>query len=54
MVKTMDDKPNLIIAIDADLKNSFKAACAMNGVKMTDVLLKCIESYVNTKQRRRA
>ena len=35
------------INIPIDLHNSFKSATASNGENMTDVLLKCIQDYVD-------
>ena len=42
----MQEVKRVNINIPVDLHNTFKAATAARGANMTDVLLKCIEDYV--------
>lgn len=44
----------ITISVAPELKRTFKSACAANGEKMTDVILRYIDGYVKPKNQRRA
>lgn len=47
-VKYSDPLARLNLNVDRELYQRFKAACAMRGKKMTDVLVAYIEKYVDS------
>ena len=46
----MPEKPAYNFRIDQDLHSRFKAKCVMDRVKMSDVVEKLLEDYVEEKE----
>lgn len=49
-----DEKDNLIITLEPDLKTAFKAKCAQENITMREVIIAAIQNFVNGKARRRS
>jgi len=45
----MAKRKSFTTSLDDDLQNKFKAACAINGVKMNDVLEAFMRGYINNE-----
>lgn len=43
-------KVNLNVLIEEDIRNKFKAACARQGVCMTDILTHCILEFLSHEE----
>lgn len=48
----VDETVNLNVRVHKTVRNKFKAYTSMNGETMTDVILKMIDDYIETNEKK--